>query len=89
MQLVLQLHLMCSLQAWGVSANVIQSGSIPFPLSLHPQSSVLIFSDHFLFALHHTLQNMNKNYTEKIFNNVQPNVVIINNFFCKFDMNQF
>ena len=49
----------------------------------------LISSDHFLLALHHILQSMNKNYTEKTFNKFQQNAVIISNFFSKFDINQF
>ena len=100
MQLVPQLHLMSSLQAWDASAIVVQIDSIPSSLSFHPHSSMLISLDHFLFALHHyifcshcfflfvLLQNMNKNYTEKIFNHAQQNAVIISNFYCKFDINQ-
>ena len=65
MQLVLQLHLMSSLQAWDASVNVVQIDSILFSLSFHPHSSMLISSDHFLFAIHHIQQNMNKNYLEK------------------------
>ena len=53
MQIVPQLHLMSSLQAWDASAIVAQIGSIPFWLSFHPYSSMLISSDHFLFALQH------------------------------------
>ena len=53
MQLVQQLHLMSSLQAWDASAIVVQIDSIPSSLSFHPHSSMLISSDHFLFALHH------------------------------------
>ena len=52
---------------------------------------VRITALHFLFALHFMLallQNMYKNYTEKIFSNVQQNAVIISNLFCKFDINQ-
>ena len=54
-----------------------------------------------MFYLHYTITffvpitffvriaaKMNKNYTEKIFNHVQQNEVIISNFFCKFDINQ-
>ena len=53
MQVVPQLHLMSSLQAWDASAIVVQIGSIPSSFSLRPHSSMLISSDHFLFALHH------------------------------------
>ena len=89
MQLVLQLHLMSSLQAWDASANVAQIGSIAFLLSFHPHSSMLISLDHFLSTLHHILQNMNKNYAVKIFNKFPQNAVIISNFVCKFTVNQF
>ena len=44
MQLVLQLHLLSSLQAWDTSVNVVQIGSIPFLLSSHPHSLMLTLS---------------------------------------------
>ena len=78
MQLVLELHLMSSLQAWDASVNVVQIGSISFSLSVHPHFNLL---RPFLFALHHILQNMNENYTEKLFNKFQQNAVIISSFF--------
>ena len=64
------------------SANVVKIGAIPFPLSFHPNFSMLISSDHFLFALDYILQNMNKNCTEKIFNNVKQNALIISKCFA-------
>ena len=73
---------MSYLQAWDASANVVQIGSILFSLSLYPHSSVLISSDYLLFALHRILQNMNNNDTEKIFNNIQQNAVIIRTYFA-------
>ena len=80
-QVVLHSHLMSSLQAWDASANVAQIGYIPFSLSFYPHSTMLISSDHFLFALHHILQNMNKNYAERIFINVQKMRQLLATFF--------
>ena len=53
MQLVPQLHLMSSLQAWDASAIVVQICSIHSWFSFCPHSSMYISSDHFLFELHH------------------------------------
>ena len=80
---------MSSFHASEASANVFQITYILFLPNLHSNFFMLISSDHLLFALHHILQNMNKSDTEKMFSNIQQNVVIINNFFYKFDVNKF
>lgn len=80
---------MSSFHASEASANVFQITYILFLPNFHSNFFMLISSDHLLFALHHILQNMNKSDTEKMFSNIQQNVVIINNFFYKFDVNKF
>ena len=82
-------HFMSSFHASEASANVFQISYILFLPNFHSNFFMLISSDHFQFALHHILQNMNKSELEKMFSNIQQNVVIINNFFYKFDVNKF
>ena len=77
-------HFMSSFHASEASANVFQISYILFLPNFHSNFFMLISSDHFQFALHDILQNMNKSELEKMFSNIQQNVVIINNFFYKF-----
>ena len=51
MQLVQQLHLMSSLQAWDASAIVVQIDSIPSSRSFYPHSSMLISWDQFFVCI--------------------------------------
>ena len=74
---------MSSFHASEASANVFQITYILFLPNFHSNFFMLISSDHLLLALHHILQNMNKSDTEKMFSNIQENVVIIDNFFLE------